>query len=445
DETRSEAYCCSSGFMRLPCCNRRQLLAGFAPLTDHLFSRCSPTEEAYDMCTSFFLVAPPQNLPAQLTPLIGRAQEVAAACTLLRRPEVRLATLTGTGGIGKTRLALQVATDLLADFADGICFVSLAAVSDPDLVVATIAQTLGLKDSGGQPPLELLKTSLLEKCLLFLLDNFEQVAAAAPQLSELLGACPHLKLLVTSRAVLHLRGEHEFPVPPLALPDLTQLPESETLAQVAAVALFLQRAWATKPDLQLTAPTARAIAEICVQLDGLPLAIELAAARSKLLPPQALLARLGQRLAVLTSGAQDAPARQQTLRNTIAWSYNLLNAKAQQLFRRLSVFVGGCTLQAVETLCTSLEDGSGAEWILDGVASLLDKSLLQQTEQEGEEPRLLLLETIREYGLEALEASGEAEATRQVHAAYYLRLAQEAEPALVGPQQTRWLERLEQE
>src|SRR5438445_4546876 len=275
--------------------------------------------------------APPHTLPAQLTPLIGREQEVAAACTLLRRTEVRLVNLRGTGGIGKTRLALQVATDLLADFADGVCFVSLAAVSDPDLVVATIAQTLGLKDTGGQPPLERLKASLSQKRLLLLLDNFEQVLAAAPQLAELLVACPHLKLLVTSRAVLHIRGEHEFPVSPLALPDLTQLPESETLAQVPAVALFLQRARATKPDLQLTAATARAIAEMCVQLDGLPLAIELAAARSKLLPPQALLARLGQRLAVLTSGAQDAPARQQTLRNTIAWSYNLLNAKAQQL------------------------------------------------------------------------------------------------------------------
>jgi predicted ATPase len=204
--------------------------------------------------------------------------------------------------------------------------------------------------------------------LLLVLDNFEQVVAAAPQLSELLSACPHLKILVTSRAVLHLRGEHVFPVPPLALPDLTQLPESETLSQVAAVALFLQRAWATKPDLQLTSPNARAIAEICVQLDGLPLAIELAAARSKLLPPQALLARLGQRLALLTSGAQDAPARQQTLRNTLAWSYNLLTAQEQQLFRRLSVFVGGCTLQAVERLSHSLEDGRGAEWILDGVA-----------------------------------------------------------------------------
>src|SRR5438876_2074851 len=388
--------------------------------------------------------APPHTLPAQLTPLIGREQEVAAACTLLRRPEVRLVTLTGTGGIGKTRLALQVATDLLADFADGVCFVSLAPVSDADLVVATIAQTLGLKDTGGQPPLVLLKASLSEKRPLLLLDNFEQVAAAAPQLSELLGACPHLKILVTSRAVLHIRGEHEFAVPPLALPDLTQLPESETLAQVAAVALFLQRARATKPDLQLTSTNASAIAQICVQLDGLPLAIELAAARSKILPPQALLARLGQRLAVLTSGAQDAPARQQTLRNTIAWSYNLLDAKAQQLFRRLSIFVGGCTLQAVEALCTSLEEGRGAEWTLDAVASLLDKSLLQQTEQEGEEPRLMMLETIREYGLECLTSSGEVEITRQAHAAYYLALAQEARTAWYGPQQQARCDRVEQ-
>src|SRR5947209_11133590 len=388
---------------------------------------------------------PASNLPVPLTSLIGREQERAAACTLLRRPEVRLATFTGTGGIGKTRLALQVATDLLADFADGVCFVTLAPISDPDLVVPTIAQTLGLKDTGSQPPLEFLKASLSDKHLLLLLDNFEQVAAAAPQLSELLGACPHLKLLVTSRAVLHLRGEQEFAVPPLALPDLTQLPEHETLAQVPAVALFLQRAWAIQPNLPLTSPNARAIAQMCVQLDGLPLAIELAAARSKLLPPQALLARLGQRLAVLTSGAQDAPARQQTLRNTIAWSYNLLDAKAQQLFRHLSVFVGGCTLQAVETLCTSLEDGSGAEWILDGVASLLDKSLLQQTEREGEEPRLLMLETIREYGLECLTISREVEITRQAHAAYYLTLAQEARTTWYGPEQQAWCDRLEQE
>lgn len=401
-----------------------------------------PESTPHDMTV---VTRPASNLPVPLTSLIGREQERAAACTLLRRSEVRLATFTGTGGIGKTRLALQVATDLLADFADGVCFVSLAPVSDPDLVVPTITQTLGLKDTGGQPPLDLLKASLSEKRLLLLLDNFEQVLVAAPQLSELQVACPHLKLLVTSRAVLHIGGEHEFPVPSLALPDLTQLSESETLAQVAAVALFLQRAWAIQPDLPLTAPNAHAIAQMCVQLDGLPLAIELAAARSKLLPPPALLARLGQRLAVLTSGAQDAPARQQTLRHTLAWSYNLLTAQEQQLFRRLSVFVGGCTLQAVEALCTSLEDGGGAEWVLDGLASLLDKSLLQQTERQGEEPRLLMLETIREYGREALAANGEMGSGQRAHAAYYLALAEEAEPELEGPQQVSWLERLERE
>src|SRR5947209_3447641 len=391
------------------------------------------------------VVLPASNLPVPLTTLIGREQERATVCSLLRRPEVRLLTLTGTGGIGKTRLALQVATDLLADFADGVCFVSLAPVSDPDLVVPTIVQTLGLKDTGGQPLLDLLKASLSGKHLLLLLDNFEQVLVAAPQLSDLLRACPHLKILVTSRAVLHLRGEQEFPVPPLALPDLTQLPESEPLAQVAAVALFLQRAWATKPDLQLTSTNARAIARICVQLDGLPLAIELAAARSKLLPPQALLARLGQRLALLTGGAQDAPARQQTLRNTIAWSYNLLTPQEQQLFRWLSVFVGGCTLQAVEALCNSLEDGRGTEWVFDGVASLLDKSLLLQTAQEGEEPRLMMLETIREYGLECLRSRGEMERTRQAHAVYYLALAQEAATTWFATEQQAWCDRLEQD
>src|SRR5437660_10095509 len=294
------------------------------------------------------------NLPEQLTPLIGREPEIQAVCSLLRQPEVRLVTLTGPGGVGKTRLSLQVATELIDEFADGICFVPLAPIRDPDLIASTLAQALGLKETNEQALRDLLKASLQNKRLLLLLDNFEQVLAAVPWLADLLADCPHLKLLVTSRAVLHLRGEHEFPVPPLALPDLTQLPESEALAQVAAVALFLQRARATNPNLQLTSTNARAIAEICVQLDGLPLAIELAAARSKLLPPQALLARLGQRLALLTSGAQDAPVRQQTLRNTIAWSYNLLTPQEQQLFRRLSVFVGGCTLQAVEALCNSL-------------------------------------------------------------------------------------------
>jgi predicted ATPase/DNA-binding CsgD family transcriptional regulator len=248
---------------------------------------------------------------------------------------------------------------------------------------------------------------------------------------------------VTSRAVLHIRGEHEFPVPPLALPDLTHLPGSESLLQYAAVALFLHCAQAARPDFQVTPANTRTIAEICVRLDGLPLAIELAAARVKLLPPQALLTRLGHRLQVLTSGARDAPVRQQTLRNTLAWSYDLLDDEEQQLFRRLSVFAGGCTLEAVEGLYTALGELPAA--VLDGVASLLDKSLLRQVEQEGEEPRLLMLATIREYGLEALAASGEMESTRRAHAAYYLGMAEQAELELGGPQQAAWLNRLERE
>jgi predicted ATPase/serine/threonine protein kinase/DNA-binding CsgD family transcriptional regulator len=382
------------------------------------------------------------NLPAQPTSLIGREQEVAAACSFLRLSGVRLLTLTGPGGVGKTRLGLQVATDLLDDFVDGVYFVQLAPISDPDLVVSTIAQVFGLKEVGDQALPDLLKASLRDKHLLLLLDNFEQIMEGASRLSDLLAVCPHLKLLVTSRAVLHIRGEHEFPVPPLALPDLTRLPEFGALSQYAAVVLFLQRARAVKPDFQMTPTNASNIAEICVRLDGLPLAIELAAARIKLLSPQALLARLEHRLAVLTGGAQDVPARQQTLRNTVVWSYDLLNTEEQQFFRRLSVFVSGCTLQALEAVCAALGDGTVS--VLDGATSLIDKSLLQTTEQEGE-PRLRLLETIREYGLECLTASGEMEAAQQAHAMYYLALAEEAEPKLAGPQQVLWLERLERE
>ena len=390
-------------------------------------------------------VPPPrQNLPTYLTLLIGREQTVQAGCALLRRAEVRLVTLTGAGGVGKTRLGLQIATELPDDFADGVCFVSLAPISDPDLVMPTIAQALDLKEVAGQSLPDLLHVFLRDKHLLLLLDNFEQVVAAAPKLSDLLVACPDVKILVTSRAVLHVQGEHEYPVPPLAIPDLKQLPELEALAHYAAVALFLRRAQAIQPSFRLTRNNARAVAEICARLDGLPLAIELAAARVKLLPPQALLARLAHRLQVLTSGTRDVPERHRTLRNTIQWSYDLLNAAEQQLFRRLSVFVGGCTLEAVEAVCTMPGDDDGAGMVMDGVASLIDKSLVQQTEQEGDEPRLVLLETIRD-GLEALVESGEAEFTRLAHAEYYLVLAEEAEQELDGPKQAMWLERLERE
>jgi predicted ATPase len=373
---------------------------------------------------------PSHHLPTQLTLLIGRQQEVASACRLLRTPWVRLLTLTGTGGVGKTRLALQVASALMEDFADGICSVPLAPISDPDLVLPTIAQALGLKEGGGGSFHALLQVALQDKQLLLLLDNFEQILPAAPQLMELLAACPGLKLLVTSRSVLHVQGEQEFPVSPLALPNLKQLPEPEVLADYAAIALFLQRAQAVMPTFQLTTANARAVAEMCVHLDGLPLAIELAAARIKLLPPQALLARLGRRLEILTSRAQDVPMRQQTLRNTIVWSCQLLDTSEQRLFRRLSVFVGGCTLEAVEAVCDERDDR--AVQVLDGVASLLDKSLLRQVGQEGEEARFMLLETIQEYGLECLQSCGELETIRTAHAEYYLALAEEAAPHLRG-------------
>jgi predicted ATPase/class 3 adenylate cyclase/DNA-binding XRE family transcriptional regulator len=376
------------------------------------------------------------NLPTQPTLLIGRDQEVAAVCALLRGPEVRLLTLTGPGGTGKTRLGLQVAAELLDAFVDGIYFVDLAPIRDANLVVAAIAQTLGLTGRGDQPLIDRARAYLRDKRLLLLLDNFEQVLDAAPVVGELLAACPQLTVLITSRTPLQLRGEQQFPVPPLALPDLHRLPELAALSQYAALALFIQRARAVQPDFAVTNATAPAVAELCHRLDGLPLAIELAATRAKLLSLPALLARLDNRLKLLIGGARDLPIRQQTIRATIDWSYDLLTAAEQWLFRCLSVFVGGCTLESAEAVCTgdgSWELGVGSAPpvpnsqlptpILDGLATLVDTSLLRREEGKSGEPRFTMLEIIREYALERLEASGEADSVRQRHAGYLLALA----------------------
>jgi predicted ATPase/DNA-binding CsgD family transcriptional regulator len=383
------------------------------------------------------------TLPPFLTPLIGREHEVAEVCGLLERPDVRLLTLTGAAGVGKTRLAVEAATRLRDAFPNGICFVQCAPIRDPTLVVPAIADALEITEMGPLSVLERVEMALQERHLLVLLDNFEQVVLAAPSLIDLLAACSGLTLLVTSRAVLHVRGEQQYELPPLALPAGTAPAAPEALAHYGAVALFLERARAVQPALTLTEANAPAIVGICQCLDGLPLALELAAARLKLLSPADLLCRLTSRLTVLTQGARDAPLRQQTLRTTLAWSYELLTAAEQHLFRRLSVFEGGCPLEALEALEGTL--GGGAVPVLDGVAALVDQSLVHASRREGEGARVVMLETIREYGLECLCACRELEQTRRAHAAYYLALAEEAESQVAGPEQVRWVQRVARE
>jgi predicted ATPase/DNA-binding CsgD family transcriptional regulator len=389
------------------------------------------------------------KVPIIPTSLVGREQDVADVCTQLERPEVRLLTLFGTGGVGKTRLALQVVTEMRHAFADGVCFVHLAAVNEPELVFPAIAEALTIQESG-ESLLEWIMTVLQRKQMLMVLDNIEQVIAIAPQVEELLVACPWLKIVVTSREILRVQSEYVFPVSPLALPNLKQLPPDEDLipylSHYTAIALFLQRVRATLPGFQLTPASARAVAEICVRLDGLPLAIELAAAHIRLLSPQALLTRLSQRLHLLKQSVRTLPARQQTLSSTLDWSYHLLNEDEQRLFRCIAVFVGALTLEAVEAVWNSQGSTTGTTLsALEGVSSLLDKSLLLQTAHEHEEPSLIMLVTVREYALRLLQESGEAEMVRRAHALYYLAWAEQAEPHLKGKQQSLWQARLEQE
>lgn len=384
----------------------------------------------------------PNNLPSQLTSLIGRNEELAEIERLLRQTHLRLLTLTGSGGTGKTRLALEVAADLLRHFAHGVFFVDLAPVSDPDLVVSAIAQTLGITEAS-ENLVGALKRHLRDKEVLLLLDNFEQLLTAAPLVTELLATCHQLKVLVTSRALLHLHGEYEFPVQPLGVPDTASSQSVEALLEYASIVLFTQRARAVKPDLEIKIETAQIVAEICTRLDGLPLAIELAAAQVKVLPPRAMLARLDNRLKLLIGGACDLPARQQTMRSTIAWSYDLLDEPEKKLFRRLAVFVGGFTLEAAEVVCNIAAENRID--ILQSVAALTNKSLLRQTEQPDGEPRFMILETIREYAFEQLEASEETSTVRRQHANFFLELIERVEPELSGANQGIWLDRLETE
>ena len=360
-------------------------------------------------------------MPVQFMPLIGREQELAHVCNLLKQPDVRLLTLTGPGGVGKTRLGVATLSALIDEYVDSVYPISLASVIDSDQVIPAIVKAFGLWEGGERPLLEQLLDYLRSKRMLLLLDNFEQIITAAPVLTDLLSSCPHLKLLVTSRAALHLPGEYEFPVLPLPTPDLKEVIENESFITNPAVALFQMRAQAVQPNFKVTPANIRTIAEICVCLDGLPLAIELAAVRIKMFSPAALLIRLSHRLQILTRGAGDLPVRQQTLRNTLQWSYDLLNLQERRLFRRLSVFVGGFTQEAAEAVCYGTQ--REASITLDEIASLHDKSLLLQVEEEGE-ARFSMLLTVREYGLECLRESGEDGRFQRAHALYYITLAE---------------------
>ncbi len=378
------------------------------------------------------------TLPAPLTTLIGREQELAEGSYLLRQNEVRLLTLSGPGGVGKTRLAVELARQVRPDFADGVCFISLDTIHDAAFVLPSIAQALNLQGGSSFTPMEHVKTFLREKQILLLLDCFEQVMDAALLVVDLLTTCPALKILVTSREMLHVRGERVLSLKPLPLPDV-QEPLDEVIAQYGSVALFVERAQEAYPSFQLSEENVPIIAEICCRLDGLPLVLELAAARLRLLSPQELLERLTRRLPLLTDGPRDLPPRQQALRTTIQWSYDLLSPDEQRLFRILAAFAGGCTLATLEAVYALLDGPVGS--VVEDVSSLLNKHLLYQREQGG---RLLMLATIREYGWERLLACDEWEEVMDRQAEHYMHIA-EAVNATSDRERERAFDRLEEE
>ncbi len=381
--------------------------------------------------------------PASLTPLVGREHEATAVHALLLRDDVPLVTLTGPGGVGKTRLALEVASAAAPTFGDGVQFVALAPIRDADRVAVAIVRALGVQQVSDQPGPEILGEYLRQRQMLLVLDNFEQVLAAALMVAHLLTTCPGVKVLITSRTPLHLSGEHEYPVAPLALPDPEAVGRTEDLAGNPAVKLFLARASAAYHAFATAPDTLPAVAHVCRRLDGLPLAIELAAARSRVLSPESMLSRLERRLPLLTGGPRDLPARLRTMSDAIRWSYDLLEEDEQRLFRRLAVFVGGFTIDAAEAVANSA--GPLSLDVFEGIASLIDKSLIQPTGSTEAEPRFVMLETIREFALDRLQESGEAEATCRAHADRFRTLAEVAAPALLGPSQVDWLRRLDDE
>ncbi|HYM83987.1 MAG TPA: adenylate/guanylate cyclase domain-containing protein [Candidatus Dormibacteraeota bacterium] len=397
----------------------------------------------------------PNNLPTQLTSFVGRDRELTEAIALLETS--RLLTLTGPGGTGKTRLALQLAAAVADRFPDGLWFVALEPIRDPTLVASTIARTLGLADSGSRPAAELVAEAIGTHSLLLVLDNFEQVVEASPVVADLLRACPNLAVVATSRAALRVSGEQEFAVPGLPtppdpthltayaaaqMPDAARQLDPDELGQYEAVRLFIARALAVRPEFRVTNENAPAVAGICARLQGMPLAIELAAARVKLLTPDAILVRLQRQLDLLASGGRDLPERQRTLRGAIAWSYDLLDEGGRRLLDRLSVFVGGCDLAMAERVCGPADE-VGAD-VFDGLAALADQSLLRVTEADGES-RFEMLETIRSFASERLETSGEAPLIRRRHAEAFLELAETAAPHLSGADQREWLDRLERD